>query len=84
MKPEKQKRLEQYVNYVNEEQILGEDVKLHYFANEEELVNALRRGEIPGVTWTEECEAKWQMEKRLENEISLNYEDYDDPWGAQL
>ena len=87
MDSEKKKRLKQIVNYTNEEQLLGEDKQLMYFENLDEFIEALRGNRIPGVRWTEECEAKWQAEQKLESiylDKGSNYEDYDDPWGAQL
>lgn len=66
---EREAKIRRHVEYMNAEGFVPDGMKLHYFRNEDELVEALRRNEIPGIEWTEECEKMWQAEQQIKNSI---------------
>ena len=76
---ERFEELKKKITYLNEEGFVPDGRQLHLFRNVDDLVRGIKAGEIPGVEWTEECEAKWQMEKRLEREFGKSSIE-EDPW----
>ena len=77
---ERQAKIRKHVDYMNAEGFVPDGMKLHFFRDEEELVDALRRNEVPGVQWTEECEKMWQAEQQLIRELTGENSIDEDPW----
>ena len=67
MSPEEQKKLEQTVNYINLEH-MPNDRQAMLFMNPQDAIDAIRRNEIPGITWSEEDEIKYQRDLLIERE----------------
>ena len=68
---EQQKRLEQLVSYLNME-FTPDDQQIMLFMNPSEAIDAIRRNEIPGITWTEEDEIKYQRDLLIHSNSDLS------------
>lgn len=77
---ERQAQIRRHVEYMNAEGFVPDGMQLHFFRDEEELVEALRRDEVPGVKWTEECEKMWQAEQSILREFIGENSIDEDPW----
>ena len=75
-KDEKFEKIQQQVDYLEDEGFAEEaGVRLTLFRNAKEAMQAIRNNEVEGVTWTDECEAKFQARSQMYDAI-----DQEDPW----
>lgn len=65
MENNKYEQLQKDVNRLNQEGFVPEGQQLRVFRNADELIEAIRRNEVSGITWTEEDEAKWQAAEAI-------------------
>lgn len=59
--------LEKQVQYLNDEGFAGEGKQFMLFENADAAIDAIRQNQIPGITWTDEDEAKWQAQEAIRN-----------------
>ena len=64
MNNEEYKKLEQQIDILNKEFLIG-GYKAKLYKNGEEFIQAMRRNEIPEIPWTELDEQKYQLEEQL-------------------
>lgn len=67
MEEDKYEQLKKDVTRLNEEGFVPEGKHLHVYKNADELIEAIRNNQVPGIKWTEEDEAKWQASEAIEN-----------------
>ena len=77
MEEEKFDRLKKEVVYINEEFLTGNQ-EARLYRNADELINAIRNNEVPGIPWTEEDERKWQLEEAYNASLETKPEWIDD------
>lgn len=66
MNDKEYEQLQKDVNRINEEVVLDERFQVMAFRDTDDLIRAMRAGEVPGIEWTPECEAAYQVDKALE------------------
>jgi len=77
MEDERYKELEKHINHYNEE-FLIDDQQLMLFRNADDAIAAIRSGQIPGVSWDENQEQKYQELLHLEQCYSSNINTVED------
>lgn len=65
MKEERYEDLKKKVQYLNDEGFAGEGKQFILFENADAAIDAIRQNQIPGITWTDQDEAKWQAQEAI-------------------
>lgn len=66
MNEERYNDLDKKVQYLNDEGFAGEGKQFMLFENSDAAIEAIRQNKVSGITWTQDCEKKWQEQNHLE------------------
>ena len=70
-KDEQFEQLSKDVEHINEEFLIG-DQQAILFRSVEDAIRAVQNNEIPGITWTEEDQAKWDAAEAVRKALEKN------------
>jgi len=69
MEDKRFEKLEKDVNYLNEEGFAGEEQQFILFRNADEAIEAIRKNQVPGISWNEDDEARWQAAMAIDRAL---------------
>lgn len=84
MDNERFEQLGKDITRLNEEGFVPEGKELRLFRTADDLIEAIRNNEIPGIPWTEEDEAKWQAAEAIDKAFEVPTEEEELIFGGAL